>query len=110
MEFKENIVNIKIEDEMQTSDEPFFMNYVLKEVHPILRDFAERDTVTQRAVERYFGQLDASLEIVYDKRKAYEDSVNMINESLSEFVDEAGERAQRMMPHFFEKYQTPSLV
>jgi hypothetical protein len=96
----------KLKDEMRTSDEPYFMHFVLQEVHPLLREFAERDNVTQQVVERYFSKLDPNLEIVYDKRKAYEESVNLINEALSEFFEEADIRAQRMVPHFFDKYQT----
>lgn len=96
----------QLEDEMQSSDEPYFMNFVLEEVHPILKDFAERDNVVDRAVERYFRQLEPGMDIVYDQRKAYEQSLNLINEALSEIVDEADDRAQRMSPHFFEKYQT----
>lgn len=96
----------KLTDEMQSSDEPFFINFVLNEVHPLLREVSDRDVVTQRAAARYFKQLDPDLGIVYDQRKAYEQSLNLINEALSECVDEADERAQRMSPHFFEKYQT----
>ncbi|MBI1226705.1 MAG: hypothetical protein GC192_15835 [Bacteroidetes bacterium] len=97
---------LRLEDEMQTSDEPFFLDFVQKEVHPLLREFSERDTVTRKAVTRYFSKLEPSMEIVYERRKAYEQSVCLINEALSELVDQADERAQRMIPHFFEKYQT----
>jgi hypothetical protein len=96
----------QLEDEMESSDEPFFMNFVLNELHPVLKDFAGRDNIVDRAVERYFKQLEPSMDIVYDQRKAYEQSLAQINEALSEMVDEADERAQRMSPHFFEKYQT----
>ncbi len=99
----------RLEDDMQTSDEPFFINFVMNEVHPLLREFAERDAATKQAVEHYFALLDPNLEIVYEKRKDYVDSVNIINEALSELVDEADERAQRMLPHYFEKYQTDGL-
>lgn len=97
---------LRLADEMQSTDEPFFMSFVKDEVHPILREFAERDTTTNNAVKHYFGQLDKSLEIVYNRRKAYEESVHLINEALSELVEQADEKAQRMVPHFFEKYQT----
>ena len=97
---------LRLEDEMQTSDEPFFLNFVQNEVHPLLREFAEQDKVTKKAVQEYLKQLDPNLEIVFDRRKAYEESVTLINEALSELVDSADERAQRMIPHFFEKYQT----
>jgi hypothetical protein len=97
---------VRLEDEMQSSDEPFFLNFVQCDVHPLLREFAERDNVTKKAVHGYFAKLDKSLEIVYDRRKAYEESVNLINEALSELVEQADEKAQQMIPHFFEKYQT----
>ncbi len=97
---------VRLKDEMQSSDEPFFLNFVQCDVHPLLREFAERDNATKKAVHSYFAKLDKSLEIVYDRRKAYEESVNLINEALSELVELADEKAQQMIPHFFEKYQT----
>jgi len=96
----------RLEDEMQTSDEAFFMHFILKEVHPLLREIAERGTLMHRAIHRYFGKLDPKLGIIYNKRKAYEESVNLINVTLSELMEEADDRAQLMIPHFFEKYQT----
>ncbi len=98
-----------LQDEMQSSDEPFFMNFILNDIHPVLREFAERDASIGKSVQRYFNKLDPTLEIVYMRRKAYEESVNLINDALSECVDAAEEQAQRMTPHFFEKYQTDGL-
>jgi hypothetical protein len=85
------------------------MNFILNDIHPVLREFAERDASIGKSVQRYFNKLDPTLEIVYMRRKAYEESVNLINDALSECVDAAEEQAQRMTPHFFEKYQTDGL-
>ena len=47
-----------------------------------------------------------SMRILYQRRKEYEDSVSLINESLGKLVDEEEERAQAIFPHYFEKYKT----
>ncbi len=91
---------------MLSTDEPFFMDFILREIHPLLSEVATKDPLVNLAVQRYFSKLDPVLGLVYDKRKAYEDSVNLINGALSDYVDQEDERAQKMIPHYFEKYQT----
>jgi hypothetical protein len=46
------------------------------------------------------------LGVVYDKRKEYEHSVKMLNESIADIVDDEEVYAQSIYPHYFEKYKT----
>ena len=51
-------------------------------------------------------RLDANLHVVYEKRKAYENSVTFLNERLACYIDKKEEEAQEMFPHYFERYKT----
>ncbi len=98
-----------LSEDMQSSDEPFFMDFILTEIHPFLRELALKDNVAGLAVQRYFSKLDPALGLVYDQRRQYEESVNQINNALSDFIEAENERAQAMAQHYFEKYQTDGL-
>ncbi len=74
--------------------EPFF-KYVVSECPSIAID-----------VEKYQKALDPKLKVIYKRRKAYELSVNKINSALSEFLESKELEAQKMYPHYFEKYKT----
>ena len=55
------------------------------------------------------NQIDSELHVIYDKRKKYEDSVNTLNEKLAEFIDSKQIEAQKMFPHYFERYKTDGI-
>ena len=46
------------------------------------------------------------MSVIYDKRKDYDETVNLINIHLSSRLDEEQRRAQEIYPHFFERYKT----
>ena len=54
-------------------------------------------------------QIDDKLHVVYDKRKKYEESVNTLNEELAKYIDSKQVEAQKMFPHYFERYKTDGI-
>ena len=47
-----------------------------------------------------------NLNVVYEKRKEYENSVTLLNDKLAKFLDDKQKQAQEMFPHYFERYKT----
>jgi hypothetical protein len=64
------------------------------------------DNGIESVIKVYKQQLDPKLEMIYKERKAYDQSVRLINETIAAYLDEAQQAAQRMFPHYFEKYKT----
>jgi hypothetical protein len=46
------------------------------------------------------------LDVVYEQRKRYEESVSRLNQVVGNFLEKDDERMQKVLPHFFEKYKT----
>ena len=44
--------------------------------------------------------------MIYNRRKAFEDSLTKINDTISAYLENAQDQAQKMFPHYFEKYKT----
>ncbi len=57
-------------------------------------------------IQAYRAALDPRLGTVYRRRKEYEESVTLINETIAAYLDAEQELAQGMFPHYFEKQQT----
>lgn len=58
----------------------------------------------------YYTNLGPGLNMVYNQRKDYEDSVAAINNMISEYLEKEQRKAQSMIPHFYEKYQTDGIA
>ena len=87
-------------DELQT------LEFLKKEVYPVFKHIKEMSSGPKSALKIYNERLDPKLNIVYNKRKDYEESVTQINEKIAQYIEKAQIDAQGMFPHYFEKYQT----
>jgi hypothetical protein len=76
----------------------------------LLREFEGREEQLDEIIHHYFDALDPCLDIIYRKRKDYEQSVGIINRTISEFLDKDQEELQRTIPHFYEKFETDGVA
>lgn len=58
------------------------------------------------AIQRYRDAMDPELGILYKRRKAFEETLTLINETISEYIEQEEVNAQQMYPHYFEKFKT----
>jgi len=89
-----------------SNDENRVTEFLRQEAHPLLNQMGQRSPEADQLVQAYHRQMDKRLGLIYNKRKDYEDSVAMINESISRYLEQEDEEAQEMLPHYFEKYKT----
>lgn len=59
-----------------------------------------------KEINRYFAAIDSPVEMVYHHRKEYEDSITTINNAVARFIDKEQETAQKIFPHYFERFVT----
>jgi hypothetical protein len=90
---------------LSSGDEIRILEFLKGEIHPVLDHFAE-DPTLGKWIQEYKSQLDPKFGVVYKRRGAFEDSLNKINSFVADIIDQAEESAQRMFPHYFEKYKT----
>ncbi|PHN04447.1 hypothetical protein CRP01_20785 [Flavilitoribacter nigricans DSM 23189 = NBRC 102662] len=95
-----------LDGEFNSSDESRIIELLQGEVHPIFRQISHNHGELSGFIATYFGRLDPEFNIVYKKRRAYEDSVAMINRTISKYLEKEQQEMQRLLPHYFEKYKT----
>jgi hypothetical protein len=88
---------ITIHDFMHTQVVSIFNH--LQSTQPLLKD----------EIEEYFAALDPQLGMIYHHRKEYEESIARINDSLARMIDKEQLAAQKVYPHYFERYVTDGL-
>ncbi len=96
----------RIESELRSDDESGVLELLRRDVEPLFGQLETYGSEVSERVTAYRGALDADLNIVYRRRKDFEESVAALNDAISMTLDAEEERAQAMFPHFFEKFKT----
>jgi hypothetical protein len=94
---------------LKAGDEVGILEFLKHEIYPVFDHLKTLGTAFQQPVEKYMAHLDPLLNVIYKERKAYEDSVTILNEQLSVVLDKQQETAQAMFPHYFQRYNTDGI-
>lgn len=93
--------------QFNSNDESRLINLLHREVHPILEELKDHwPAKLSTPVTNYFNKVNNELHIIYNRRKAYEDSVTIINNTISNYLDVQQKEAQKILPHYYERYKT----
>jgi hypothetical protein len=82
------------------------MNFLGTEIYPVFEHIKKQDKALARKVAKYEKVLDPELNSIYEERKKFDESVALTNQVLANYLDKKQEEAQRMFPHYFERYKT----
>jgi len=97
---------IAVKKGLKAGDEISILDFLKREIYPVFNHIKKIDNELEQIVAVYMNRLDDNLHVVYEDRKAYEESVTMLNEKLANYLDKKQEEAQVMFPHYFERYKT----
>lgn len=95
-----------LQEEFNAGSEHKILDFLNAEVYPVFAHLREESVTLRDQVRTYYDLLDPELHTVYEARKAYDSSVNQINQRLASYLDVRQAEAQRVFPHYFERYKT----
>ncbi|MDF2158562.1 GAF domain-containing protein [Algoriphagus sp. CAU 1675] len=101
----ENRINLILLSEEEVRISEFFQN----EVEPLFYHLATNFEDMKPAVEEYFSNLDPQSELVNQNRKAFESTMQLINQTVASYLEQEELKIQRMFPHYFEKFKTDGI-
>jgi len=91
---------------LKAGDEINILTFLKREIYPVFNHIQLINNQLFAKVADYKSHLNPDLGVVYQKRKNYEDSVNTLNNRLEKSLDSKQKGAQKMYPHYFERYKT----
>lgn len=97
---KEVEYDFKVDSEHQISS--FFHN----DIEPLFKFIKKSIPDLSHDIDDYFSKIDDKLRVIYFYRKNYDDTIALINKNMSNMLDEKQLEAQKMYPHFFERFKT----
>lgn len=104
--FRLSTYSAELEKGLSASSEYKVLSFLKSEIYPLFEILSESDSYLKKLINDYNSLLDPHLNTIYNERKKYDESVNLINQKLASYLDKRQEEAQDMFPHYFERYKT----
>ncbi len=109
IEFKIDRYIAAASDILQTEEELSIHDFMQGQVAQLFNHLHGTQASVKNDIEFYFASLDPQLGMLYHHRKEYENSISRINDSLAHFIDKEQIAAQKVYPHYFERFMTDGL-
>ena len=96
----------RVDDFINSSEEAQLNEFLELEVYPMLRHIEKGNPLTSDVITKYFDQINAEVGIAYENRRTLETSMQFINTSVSDYLEDAQQTLQQTYPCYFAKFRT----
>ncbi|WP_116106108.1 GAF domain-containing protein [Lewinella sp. IMCC34191] len=93
-------------DQFDNSHEIRIGDFIHRQLSPLVLQLGQSFPALRELIASYRHNLDRDLGLFYRVRRDYENSVNTLNRMIGDFLTERDQAAQKVLPHYFEKYKT----
>ena len=94
-----------LDDHFQVDSEQQISSFFKDDIEPMLEHMYSRDDLKEH-IDEYFNGIDNKVNVLYNHRKQYDDTIALINKEMSSLLDKKQVDAQLMYPHYFERFKT----
>lgn len=98
-----------VADTLRSNEEMAVYDFLQGQLLAVFNHLLETEPAVKPETEAYFSSLDSQRQYLYKYRKQYEQSIALINETLARFADREQIAAQKIYPHYFERFITDGL-
>ncbi|CAM4315902.1 hypothetical protein [Gillisia limnaea] len=91
---------------LNASSEQKVFDLLQREVNPIMDHLVLQSKGLEDLVMQYQAKLNPETGLVYEHRKHYDETVQRINRTMARYIDKKQIDAQKIYPHYFERYKT----
>jgi len=95
-----------VEVSLRSGDEVGLIAFLRREVEELFGHLESLGPDVRERIEAYRGALDLQLGAVGTRRRAFEESLTLINDTIASYLDAEEQAAQILAPHYFEKQRT----
>ncbi|MEX2350734.1 MAG: GAF domain-containing protein [Flavobacteriaceae bacterium] len=104
--FQISQVKKDIKSNFNASSEQKIVNFMKEEVGPVMNHIQQLSKELSDEVGDYYDLLDAENGVIYNNRKDFDKAILHINMKVAALLDKRQEEAQKIYPHYFERYKT----
>lgn len=106
IKFQVNAFKKDLKSNFKVDSERTITLFLKDEIEPIFKFQYRKHSELKEDIDDYFSKIDDDLNLIYYYRKNYDDTIMLINKNMASLLDEKQVEAQKMYPHYFERYKT----
>lgn len=106
LKFKAQKFQQAIADILFPEDEVHLQEFLMNDVEPVFSHLQKSDSKIQFIVQDYIKLQNDGAGPIYKYRNEYEETLALINQTVSNYLEEQDQILQISYPHYFEKYRT----
>ncbi|WP_103072615.1 GAF domain-containing protein [Aquimarina sediminis] len=95
-----------VTEQLQVDSEQKILSFIQKEITPLFVHLIDKNSELEALINTYNDMQDKRIKTVYKYRKAYDESVMLINKKMAALLDQKQDEAQGMYPHYFERFKS----
>jgi len=95
----------KLNSSFQADSEQIINVFFQNEINTLF-EHMRLTKMLENKISTYFESIDVKLKMLYKHRKNYDDTVTLVNKRMASLLDSKQIDAQKMHPHFFERFKT----
>lgn len=96
---------VEIDQSFKNNFEQIVHHYIETEIHSFLKNTSS-DKKSEELINAYFQKLELKTGMFYETRKDFDETIMSINKNLAAILDEKQQQAQKIFPHYYERFKT----
>ena len=96
----------ELSENLNASSEQKVFNLLQREIDPVMAHIEKQTPQLKNMVLEYRKNINSETGIIYNHRKNYDEAVQQINRTMARYIDRKQVDAQKIYPHYFERYKT----
>lgn len=96
----------ELAENLNASSEQKVFNLLQREINPVIDHIEKQSPKLKRQVEEYRSKINSETGVIYNHRQNYDEAVQQINRTMARYIDQKQIEAQKIYPHYFERYKT----
>ncbi|GAB4024785.1 hypothetical protein [Spirosoma gilvum] len=97
---------IKLKESMAAEDEQEIGLFLANTINPYLRQLVQDHHAPLSELEAYFAQIDPGTGLFNRALKRHELTMDKLNATVNEYINQEEKQLQTIYPHYFERYRT----
>ncbi|WP_034062461.1 GAF domain-containing protein [Lacinutrix jangbogonensis] len=94
-----------LKNNFQVDSEQQIASFFTEDIESIFKHLYKNEEL-KILIDDYSNTIDDEVNVLYKHRKQYDDTIALINKEMASLLDRKQVEAQKMYPHYFERFKT----